>query len=631
MKKLIIILVCFQAFNLVAQEILEKEITTDVEEVTVFFENAQITRSKKVSVMPGKTVLKFKNLSPFIQPKSVQVKVNGDVMVLSVNHQQNFLDNLDKPDELIKLESTYKAIQSKINVEQAYISVIDEEIAFLKENRTIGGKNQELNVSNLKAAAEFYSSKLTALKLKRIERMNTSIKLNEQRQKVSNQINSLTTKRRFPSGEILVTIDSKSNASITIDLAYLVDNAGWFPSYDIRAHNISDPLEIVYKANVHQDTKIDWNDVSLIFSSNNPSLSGTAPDLKPYYLNYNSVPPNYKTNITEVSGKVLDTRRNPLPGAYVVVTGSTIGTITDMNGYYSIAIPTNASSLQFSYIGYISKVIPIHNAVSNVYLEEDVSSLNEVVITGYAMADEEMDASSPIKSQASSVGAVRSKPLADTRKASSIAIPTIQLENQTSVNFKINMPYSVKSNNKNYVVDMTTYEVPANYEYYCVPKIDTDAFLKGYVTNWERYNLLEGEANIFFEETYIGKSILDVRYITDTLSISLGRDKSVIVNRDKIKEKTSWKFIGNKKEEKRGWRISVKNNKAQSIKMVLLDQVPVPTLEEIELQIEELSKGKRDEDTGEILWNLQLNPNESKEFELRFSLKYPKNRNLVIE
>ncbi len=65
--------------------------------------------------------------------------------------------------------------------------------------------------------------------------------------------------------------------------------------------------------------------------------------------------------------------------------------------------------------------------------------------------------------------------------------------------------------------------------------------------------------------------------------------------------------------------------------MLLLDQVPVPTLEEIELQIEDLSKGKRDKDTGEILWNLQLNPNESKEFELRYSLKYPKNRNLVIE
>jgi hypothetical protein len=630
MKKLIIVLVCFQAFNLIAQEILEKEISTDVEKVTVFFENAQITRSKKVSVMPGKTVLKFKNLSPFIKPKSVQVKVNGDVMVLSVNHQQNFLENLDKPEELIELESTYKAIQGKISVEQAYISVIDEEIAFLQANRTIGGKNQELNVSNLKAASEFYSSKLTALKLKRIERMNTSIKLNEQLQKVSNQINSLTTKKRFPSGEILVTIDSKSNASITVDLAYLVDNAGWFPSYDIRAHSISDPLEIVYKANVHQDTKIDWKDVDLTFSSNNPSLSGTAPDLKPYYLNYNSVPPTYKTNINEVSGKVLDTRGNPLPGANVVVTGSTIGTIAEMNGYYSIAIPSNASSLQFSYMGYISKVIPIHNAVSNVYLEEDVTSLDDVVITGYAMADEEMDASSSLQGRVSS-SVVRSRPQAKTRETTSIAIPTIQLENQTSVEFKINMPYSVKSNSKNYVVDMTTYEVPANYEYYCVPKIDTDAFLKGYVTNWEGYNLLEGEANIFFEETYIGKSILDVRYITDTLSISLGRDKSVIVNRDKIKDQTSWKFIGNKKEEKRAWRISVKNNKAQSIKMVLLDQVPVPTLEEIELQIEELSKGKRDKETGEILWDLQLNPNESKEFELRYSLKYPKNRNLVIE
>ncbi len=193
------------------------------------------------------------------------------------------------------------------------------------------------------------------------------------------------------------------------------------------------------------------------------------------------------------------------------------------------------------------------------------------------------------------------------------------------------MPYSIESNSKNYVVDMTAYDVPTYYEYYCVPKIDKDAFLIGYVTNWEQYNLLEGEANIFFEETYIGKSILDVRFISDTLSLSLGRDKSVVVNREKVKDLTSKKLVGTKKENTRAWKISIKNNKSQAINMVLLDQVPVPTLEEIELDIEELSRGKRNKETGEIKWTLELDPGESHTIDLKYTLKYPKNRNLVIE
>ena len=153
----------------------------------------------------------------------------------------------------------------------------------------------------------------------------------------------------------------------------------------------------------------------------------------------------------------------------------------------------------------------------------------------------------------------------------------------------------------------------------------------GYMTNWEQYKLLEGEANIFFEDTYIGKSILDVRFISDTLSVSLGRDKSVSVNREKIKDLTSWKLIGNKKEETRAWNISVKNNKSQAINMVLLDQVPVPTIEELELNIEDLSGGKRNEETGEIKWLLKLKPLESKEVELKYSLKYPRYQSIILD
>jgi hypothetical protein len=624
MKKLILVIGLTQALSLSAQEMNEIEISTEVKKVSVFFENAQIIRQKKVTVQAGKTILKFVNLSPYIQAKSVQAKVNGDVTVQMVNHQLNYLDNLVKSEELIKLESSYHSLEDEIKVEQAHISVIDEEIIFLQENRNIGGKNQELSVANLKEASQFYSSRLTALKLERIERQKRVMDLDMKLQNLRNQMNSLYTKKEFPSGEVLISVDSKHAESISIELSYLVDNAGWYPSYDVRANSIEDPLEIIYKANVHQDTKVDWENVELIFSSSNPGLSGSAPELLTYFLNYGSVPPSYKASINEVSGKVMDSQGNPMPGTNVVVEGTTIGTISDMNGYFSIAIPSGASRLMFSFIGYLSQEIPIQQAEITVFMEEDITSLDEVVVSGYGVSDYESAAPVPRRSM-SPVTPVKK------RETGSLALPTVKLENQTTVEFRIDMPYTVKSDSRNYVVNMTAYEVPASYEYYCVPKIDKDAFLLGYVTDWEQYKLLEGEANIFFEDTYIGKSILDVRFIKDTLSVSLGRDKGVVVNREKIKDLTSQKLIGAKKEETRAWRISVRNNKSQDIKMVLLDQVPVPTLDEIEVDIKEASRGKRNEETGEIKWKLELDSEESEEIVLRYAVKYPKNRSLIFE
>ena len=601
-----------------------QELSTEVDKVTVFFGNAQITRKQEVKVKPGKSLLKFVNLSPYIQPKSVQAKVNGEVTVLLVNHQLNYLDSLEKSVELTKLEAEYQSVEDELNVEHAYISVIDEEIIFLQENRKIGGKNQELNVSNLKEASLFYSSRLTALKLDKLERQKRVNDLRMKLHKIGKQVNSLSTKKEFPSGEVLILVDSKSEETINIELSYLVDNAGWFPSYNVRVKSIEDPLELIYKANVHQDTKVDWKKVKLAFSSNNPSLSGSAPELKTYFLNYGSVPPSYKATINEVSGKVLDPKGNPIQGVSVVVKRTTIGTVTDMRGYYSIAIPSGASSLMYTFIGYSSQEIPIQQAEITVIMEEDIVSLDEVVITGYGTSDFE---SAPPVSHPGRKSTSQLK----IRGTNSLALPTVQLENQTTVEFRIDMPYTIKSDSKNYIVDMTSYEVPASYEYYCIPKIDKDAFLLGHITGWEQYKLLEGEANIFFEDTYIGKTILDVRFIKDTLSVSLGRDKEVVVNREKIKDLTTQKLIGTRKEETRAWRISARNNKSQDIHLVLLDQVPVPTLNEIEVDVKELTRGTRNEETGEIKWILDLDSKENQEVMLKYTVKYPKYQNLIFE
>jgi TonB-linked SusC/RagA family outer membrane protein len=86
-----------------------------------------------------------------------------------------------------------------------------------------------------------------------------------------------------------------------------------------------------------------------------------------------------------ITGRVTSAEEpEGIPGASVVLKGTTQGTITDLKGSYSISVPDNASILVFSFIGYLTKEMPIgSSSVINVTLDTDVKLLNEVVVTGY--------------------------------------------------------------------------------------------------------------------------------------------------------------------------------------------------------------------------------------------------------
>jgi len=630
-KIISIALLCSLSFSSFAQDSTEKEVKTDVNEVTVFIEGAQVTRKKAVELPQGKTVVKFVNLSPFIDAKSVQVKANGELTVLSVNHQQNFINKLDKPKELVDLEAKVRSIDEKINLENTYLSIVGEQLAFLQQNRDIGGKNQETSIVNLKETMTFYSTQLSALKLKEIEHNKNIQELRKQRSDIENQIKTLTSKKEYPNGEVLVKVDAKRAGTFDFEVSYLVNNAGWFPTYDIRAKNISEPIQIIYKANVRQETKEDWKNVKLRFSSSNPNSSGVAPELKTYFLSYNSIPPvyNIKQGSNIAKGIVISAEDGmPIPGVSVVVKGTTIGTSTDVNGSFTLTMPSNGGNLVFSFVGFKSLEMPFYGNFMNVTLEPDNVALEEVIVTAYGTKRGRVEKA--LSGKVAGVSVDKVEPI-KIRGTSSLAIPSEMVVKQTTVDFEIKTPFTVPSDNKSYAVDMVVYELPASYQYYCVPKVQKDAFLIANIVDWEKYSLLEGEANIFFEDSYVGKTLLNLSAANDTLSISLGKDKNVSVNREKVKDFTTKQFIGNKKEETRSWLTTVKNNKSQSISMIILDQVPVSMIEEIEVQVQDLNTAKHDKETGEIKREFKLEPSAKKEVTLKYSVKYPKDRKLVIE
>lgn len=613
----VLVLLMIASTSVKSQNYNQKEISSKVNAVTVFLKSAQITREKSIQLPKGITVLKFKKLSPFVNSKSIQV-TSKDVEIQAVNFEKDFLDKSVKAPEIVALEKRLKALELSKDTEKVNLEILNDELLFMTDNRKISGRNETLNTSNFKETAAFYSAKIKELKLKRIKVKRSIKSLENKIRDIWKQKNEFTPNKDYASGIIVIKVKSLKNQVSKFSLSYNVSNAGWVPSYDIRVKNINSPLTIVYKANVIQNTKVNWHNVALKFSSANPNKNNTQPNLVPYFLDYGSIPPIYKGDINTVTGKVSD-KSGSLPGVSVLVKGTTIGTQTDFDGNYSLPIPKNTSEIEFSYLGYKTVQKRIHGSVMNIMMEEDANRLDEVVVTAYGTSSSSVRRSKPKKIKIRGNSSLKYN------------IPTRETINQTSVDFEVIEPYSIKSDNKNYTVAMRTYETSPSYQYFSFPMANNSAFLVASLVDWEKYHMLEGEANIYFENTFIGKSIIDTRFAKKELKFSLGVDKNVVVSRQKRKNYTTRQFIGNKQEEAKAWDITIKNNKTERISMTVIDQIPITTREEIKITLEEIMAGIFDKKTGELKWNFSLNPKNTKKISFAYKVKYPKNRFLNIE
>ena len=210
--------------------------------------------------------------------------------------------------------------------------------------------------------------------------------------------------------------------------------------------------------------------------------------------------------------------------------------------------------------------------------------------------------------------------------------PQVQAYDQaTTFEFQIKTPYDIPSDGQQYVVSIGEETLPASYEYYAAPKLNPHAFLTANVTGWEQYRLLSGPANLFFEGAYLGKSQLNVNVASDTLSFSLGIDEGIVISREKEKQFTDKQFIGNKKTQTIGWEIEVRNSKRGAISIVIEDQYPVSTTEEIEVELGAHKGATVDKDNAKLRWELELESGKTEKLGFRYSVKYPKKMHVGLE
>ena len=208
---------------------------------------------------------------------------------------------------------------------------------------------------------------------------------------------------------------------------------------------------------------------------------------------------------------------------------------------------------------------------------------------------------------------------------------SVMTESVTSVEYGITAPFTIASGDGSQDVEITVHSLPAEFRYFSISKLEREVFLLAAVSGWEHLNLIAGEASIFFENRYVGKSYIDPVKAEEKIDLSLGADKSVIVTRVRGKDFTAKALVGGSVKQTRQWELTARNLKPMPIEIEMQDQIPVSINKEIVVDATDISGAEMDKDTGILTWKFSLQPAESKSATVKYVVTYPKTTRVVLE
>jgi uncharacterized protein (TIGR02231 family) len=527
-------------------------------EATVYTSGVQLRSKLSYNAIKGLNEIIIEGISPSIDPHTIQVSATGDVVILDSKHSL-FYPKTEKKDidsESAKMNAKKHVLLDSIEALEFEIRDIEEQTAVFNEAKKIiknnglvtnhGRVNDSLAL--LKDVIAMYTSEMNLLNKKLIS-LSKSKKI---KHKLLNQMNKRLRHLNgrlsglgqgeiapIPIHRITVSLIAESTTGGKINFSYLSSNAGWTPLYDIRSESSKGSIYMNYKAEIHQKTGLDWKNIKLSISTNNPYANKTKPELNPLYLGYIEYKQEARSN---------------------------------KNVYRLSEAPAEAISNR----GY--------SFDSSVQDNEALDANEFTKVTHHLIAAE----------------------------------------------FKIDLPYNIKSNGETHMVLVQQSELQTNFKYYAVPKIDASVYLVAEMLKIDKLQLIPSKANIFFDGSYIGETYIDPTKMNDTLYLSLGKDPNISIKRNLLTSKCKEKTIGDKIEKSLAYSIEIKNMKSTAIQVVIQDQIPITTNTDIAIDKINVGKGKVKARTGLIEWNIKLEPKAHKNFDFEYRIKFNKNRQLNI-
>lgn len=601
MKNIFLVALLFATTTAWAGEGDRNTVKAGLTAVTIFRQGAEMNHLAKADLVKGNNELVIESISNAVDINSIQVNCNASVTIMGVEFSTDFLQGETKTALQRLLEDSLGKVNELIEKNRTSVNIVNELLDVLKANKEIKGTQTGLSVAELMKLMDYYKGKSTELQNELAALGQKQKKFAELTEKLNGQISEEQKKNTKTFGKLVLQLNCAMAGKYDFSISYITPNAHWSAFYDLRADNILSPLKLIYRAKIFQTTGIDWKQVKLTLSTSVPSQTGNAPVFSTWFLSYINPVRFYEKQMA--AGNTIQSFERDESLKEVVVSGYGAVRVRGLN-----AVPAGLPLYIVNGIEMpadeFAKLDP--NAVKSMDVLKDVSATS-------------------IYGSRAAYGAIVITLKDGLDDYVSVA------DKELNVTFDIDLPYDVPTNGKAQTAVLKEYSVPARYKFYTAPKLDKDVFLLAEIADWEKLNLLPGEANIIFENTYIGKSFIDPSSTLDTLNLTMGRDKRVVVKKEKLMDFSSVKFLGTSKKQVFTYEITVKNNKKDAIDILVKDQYPVSQNKEVEVELIDTGGALDNTDAGVLTWKMQLAPGETKKLRMSFSVKYPKDKTLNLK
>jgi TonB-dependent SusC/RagA subfamily outer membrane receptor len=610
MKKALLLTLLISAISFSQKPIFT---SAKVKSATVYFNAAELQQTTTVNLPVGTSEIVIKNVADYLNENTIQIGAPSSVTVLSVQFTQNYISEyeIDESNPSIKkVRDSITLVQKEIKKIQIETYSHQQTIGLLDNNQTVAGANSGLSVTELIKLVDYYKAKRTELDNAVVALQEKEANWNKKLKALNDKLVINTQKEdKTSKGKLVLQVMNEIAGNVNLDINYITNSATWNPFYDLRVDNVKDPINMMYKAQVTQNSGIDWKKVKLTLSSGNPNQNNQAPILSSWFLRYEN-PNGYFRK-----GYLKDKEENR-PNANILQ--SLQGQLAGVNIAESSGQPGSQGSVVIRGISSLDSdnrpLIVIDGAISN---NETYKQLPPNAIKSVNILKGEQASSLYGSRGSNGVIVITTKQMDDYTSIN---------ENQLNVSFDIDIPYDILSNGKVHSVALKEIKLPATYKYYAAPRVDNEAFLLAEINDYSIYNLLPGEANIIFEGLYVGKTTINPNQTADTLNLSMGRDKKINIKREKVVDKSGTKFLSSYKEQTFTYDLTVRNNKKEEIFMLLKDQYPLSSDKEVTIELLEDGKAKVNTETGILTWELKLAPNETKKIRISYKVKYPKDK-----
>lgn len=619
MKKIILFFLC--SISVFANDIKTK---ATPKEVTVYTNGAQITSDVNVTIPKGTSIVRITDLSQFINQNTIQLSGLKEVSILSIGFEVIAYPKKAVSDKIKNLQTDITSKQREIAILQNYIKGLEEEESILSTNKNLSSSQQAVTLEKILSHSKHYRERVPVIKTEIYDTNKKIALIDADLRAMQQELQKIKGDSEEQKGEIIVKIDNPNEVvTLNLILKYNVSGAGWVPSYEIKAKNSKDALQFVYKAQVFQNTGENWDNIKLTLSTGNPSVNNDKPKVESHYLNF--INPSYATNkettknypynpmVKVVSGVVTENGL-PLPGANVVVKGTSISTQTDFDGRYTIKVE-NGRELYYSFIGMEDTVLSIYSNTMNINMKANSQQLDEVVVTAYGYARKS-------KIDSDDIPKVEEVVTTGSGDEKEIVLNTVV--------FKIKKNYSIPSLDTPSMIEIDNFTIPAEFEYFAAPLLNENVFLTAKVKDWNKYDLLPGDASIYSEGSYAGTTFINPYQTDEELIISMGTDTNLVIERKQLNNLKDKSLFGTSRIVTRNYEITLRNNKPIDVIVKVYDRIPVAQNKEIKVDTQNVSSAQYDEKTGILFWSIPIMPKQAVKKQLGYEVKYPKTKKVNL-